>query len=275
MAVTWAVSLLTFNPPGLSTAWAGPLPAGPVACAVATPALALDVARQDHAVARSGRIPGLGAVHASIGWDNRKTVRLVDDEFMVTRTIDPLTRGIELTVAGRGESPLVIRLGGSDGLQASRGGRAIEPSDTRAFEGRAIAAFRERIGNYERRLIAGQSPARVDDPHADAFFLVGALISTLAGDPMALARARDLIMRRIYGKLRAVRFEFKDCVTDYELYLLKIDTQRTQCLDGANSRDSWYARAADRLGCEAEFMAQALAGEGQFISCTTLGAMFS
>ena len=34
-----------------------------------------------------------------------------------------------------------------------------------------------------------------------------------------------------------------------------------------------YARAADRLGCEAEFMAQALAGEGQFLSCTALGAM--
>jgi hypothetical protein len=62
-------------------------------------------------------------------------------------------------------------------------------------------------------------------------------------------------------------------VTEYEKYLLMIDQQRTDCLEAADSRDSWYARAADRLGCEVEFMAQALAGEGQFVSCTALGSI--
>jgi hypothetical protein len=80
-------------------------------------------------------------------------------------------------------------------------------------------------------------------------------------------------MRRIHGKVQAARFDFKDCVTVYERYLLDINTKRTQCLDAANDRDSWYARAADRLGCEVEFMAGAMAGEGQFISCTALGSM--
>ena len=84
---------------------------------------------------------------------------------------------------------------------------------------------------------------------------------------------RDLVNQRIRRKMMAVRFDFQDCVTDYERYLLQIDTQRTQCLEAANSRDSWYARAADRLGCEAEFIAGALAGEGQFISCTALGSL--
>ena len=69
------------------------------------------------------------------------------------------------------------------------------------------------------------------------------------------------------------RIRFTQCVTDYELYLLEIDEQRTTCLDAANGRSTWYARAADRLGCEAEFIAGAIAGEGQFVSCTALGSI--
>jgi hypothetical protein len=269
VAITWAMSLLTVNASAAVQVWAEPS----AVCATPIPVLSSRAVRQDHAVAKSGRIPGLGLVSATIGWDNRKSLTLVGDDFTVSRTIDPLTREIEVAVSGTGEATLTIRLGGSGGLRISRSGRTVDPSVSGAFAGRAVAAFRERIGHYERGLIAGRSPARLDDPHADAFHLVGALMSSLAGDPTAISRARDLIMQRIYGKLRAVRFEFKDCVTDYEVYLLKIDTQRTQCLDAANDRDTWYARAADRLGCEAEFIAQALAGEGQFVSCTTLGAI--
>src|SRR5690606_10254446 len=117
-----------------------------------------------------------------------------------------------------------------------------------------------RIGTYERQMIAGKG-ARLDDPHADGFLFVGAVLASLAGDPTAVGRARDLVLKRIRGKLQAVRFDFRDCVTEYELYLLDIDSQRTQCLSAANGRDSWYARAADRFGCEAEFIAGALAGE--------------
>ncbi len=90
-----------------------------------------------------------------------------------------------------------------------------------------------------------------------------------------MGRSRDLITRRIRGPVRSARVQFKDCVRDYEKYLLMIDTQRTQCLDAANGRDTWYARGADRLGCEVEFMAAALAGEGQFISCTALGSILT
>lgn len=235
---------------------------------------------REQAVARAGVLPGLGRVAASIEWDNRQQLTLTGPGFEVTRAYTPLTRETEITVSGFGESPVVVRLGGVDGFSVTKGSQVTrgtaDPDAIRALvSGRAVAAFRERIGNYERRLIAGAVRPRQDDAHADGFLLAGALLGSLSGDVSAVGRARDLITRRIQARLRAVRLDFQDCVRDYEQYLLMIDEQRTQCLDAANGRDSWYARAADRLGCEVEFMAGAMAGEGQFISCTALGAVVS
>jgi hypothetical protein len=272
----WAACLLTASVPYDATAAAAIAPFAGTACVVYGPDTAKTTIRQDAAAAKSGRIPGLGAVKARIGWDNRRTLTLVDEQFTVTRTFDLVTRGIELSVSGPGEESLTIHYATSQGLQLYTGARRVDLSNANeiaaAVRGRAVQAFRERIGNFERRLIAGAA-ARPDSPHADGFLFVGAFVASLAGDPTAMGRARDLVLGRIRGRLRAVRFDFKDCVTDYELYLLDIDTQRTQCLEAANSRSTWYLRAADRLGCEAEFMAQALAGEGQFLSCTALGAV--
>jgi hypothetical protein len=274
----WAGCLLALLVPLCAPASAatGGVPAAP--CVVPPAAAAAVTARQDAAVSRTGRIPGLGTIRASIGWDNRKQLTLAGGGFEVTRSFTPLTREVTLSIAGAGEEPLVIRLGGSDGIVVSRGDRVVRvAADAEAARsllgGRPLAAFRERIGNYERHLMTGSTRARNDDPHAHGFLLAGAFVASLAGDPTAVGRARDLITQKIRGKLRAVRFDFKDCVTDYELYLLDIDEQRTSCLDAANDRDSWYARAADRLGCEAEFVARAMAGEGQFISCTALGVL--
>jgi hypothetical protein len=234
---------------------------------------------QDVAAARTGRIPGLGTVSASVGWDNRATLVLSDRAFTVTRSFTPATREVELAIAGPGEEALVIRFGGTQGIVVSRGAQVLRgASDADALRalvgGPAVAAFRERIGNFERRLNAGAA-ARFDDPHAYGFLLAGAFVASLAGDPAAFGRARDVMVGRIRGRVQNVRFDFRDCVTEYERYLLKIDDQRTMCLEAANGRDSWYARAADRLGCEAEYMAQILAGEGQFISCTALGVFAS
>lgn len=271
-----AVGLLVVSIPYSVPVSATARPAAETACAVEGPTTA---ARQDAAVAKAGRIPGLGAVKARIGWDNRKTLTLIDAAFTVSRTFDPVTRTIEISVSGDEEEALLVRYGSADGLQVFSGTRRVDLSKAseiaEAVRGHAVQAFRERIGSYERRLMAGGAMIRSDRPHADGFLLVGAFIGSLAGDPTAMSRARDLIMARVRGRVRAARFDFKDCVTDYELYLLDVDTQRTQCLDAANSRDSWYVRAADRLGCEAEFMAQAIAGEGQFISCTALGSIIS
>ena len=258
-----------------AAAAAPPLSAGAV-CETASVPESSKGTRQEVAASRKGRIAGLGNVSAAIGWDNRKALALAGEDFTVTRTFTPLTREVEIMIAGEGERPLVIWIGGAGGLRVSKAGRAIDVSNTDAvrgaLDGRAVASFRERIGNYERRLIAGKSP-RLDDPHADGFLFVGAFLASLAGDPTAVGRARDLVIQRIRAKTRAVRFSFTQCVTDYELYLLEIDEQRTTCLDAANGRSTWYARAADRLGCEAEFIAGAIAGEGQFVSCTALGSI--
>jgi hypothetical protein len=269
----WVPCLLACVVSGLTAATA----AADIGCEAITPVKATSNARpgQDVAASRTGRIPGLGTVSASVGWDNRSTLVLSDRAFTVTRSFTPATREVELAIAGPGEEALVIRFGGSQGIVVSRGGQVVrgagEADALRALVGGpAVAAFRERIGNFERRLNAGAA-ARVDDPHAYGFLLAGAFVASLAGDPTAFGRARDVMVKRIRGSVRSVRFDFRDCVTEYELYLLGIDDQRTMCLDAANGRDSWYARAADRLGCEAEYMAQIFAGEGQFISCTALG----
>ncbi len=143
----------------------------------------------------------------------------------------------------------------------------------RLLGGRAVAAARRHLGTYERRLISRLPAVRPDDPHAYGFFLAGALLASLDGDSTAFGRARDVNRARLAQRMRAVRFEFRYCVTEYERYLLQIDSDRSQCLDAANGRDSWYARAGDRLGCELEFMAGAFAGEGQFAACTALGGL--
>lgn len=229
---------------------------------------------QDVAAARTGRIPGLGDVSASIGWDNRVQLTLKTADFEVTRAVTP-NREIEITLSGRGELvPLTIRIGGREGLRVARGANAVwGASPMSAFramtEGRVVAAFREHMGEYERRLLANPA-ARPDDPHAYGFLLVGAFVSSLAGDPTAVSRGRDLIARRIKAKLRPVRADFRNCVAEYERFLLQLDEDRTSCLEAAESQDSWYERAAQRLLCEAEFIAGALSGEGQFMSCSAL-----
>lgn len=272
MAMVAAAVVQAAAPAAASGRWEAPT------CGAAGP---LDVtANKKQGVSRNGRIPGLGVVAATVDWDNRQQITLFDGRFQVTRTYTPVTREIEIAVNGPGEEALLVRFGGVEGFSITKGQQVVQgtaPVATIAamVNGTAVSAFRERIANYERHLIAGGGPARWDDVHADALLLTGAFLSSLAGDPGAVGRARDLITRRIRGRMRSVAFEFKDCVRDYELYLLMIDEQRTTCLDAANSREDWWVRAADRLGCEVEFMAGAMAGEGQFISCTALGSILA
>lgn len=267
-----AACLLALMLPAVSAAETGPS-GGEAACVADAEAAK---GRQDAAAARAGTIPGLGRISGRVEWDNRQVLVLHAGEFSVARQYTPLTREVSFVVSGSGEEPLEVRFGGADGLSITRGDVVIQGYDPERMRavlgGRAIAAFRERVGNFERRLLAGQ-PSRVDDAHAYGFLFAGAFVASLAGDGTAVGRARDVVMRRIQGKVRAARFDFKDCVTDYELYLLDLDTTRTRCLEAAEGRYTWYARAADRLGCEVEFMAGAMAGEGQFIGCTALGSI--
>lgn len=238
---------------------------------------AADTRRQEPAVKRAGVIPGLGNVSANVRWDNRQELILHAQDFELSRTLDPLTREITVQVRGGGAAPLTIRFGGPDGFSIERAGVMVRGTgdidEVRALmSGRAVAAARERLGAFERRF-ADTTTSRVDDAHGNGFLLVGALLGALQGDPAAIGRARDLMVRRARGRAKAVRFEFQNCVREYQQFLMSIDKDRTSCLDAANGRDSWYFRAADRLACEVEFMANAIAGEGQFVSCTALGSI--
>ena len=276
-AVVVAVVVQT-SAPALAVA-STTFPAALPACGESVRADAGGAARKQ-AASKTGTIPGLGDVKALVEWDGRHELTLTGRDLQVTRRFNPVTRQAEIVIAGGDAVPVEIRFGGVDGFSLAKGEQSLrgtsDPDAIRTLvSGPAVAAFRELVGNYERRLIAGGRSARVDDAHADGFLLAGAFVNSLAGDPTAVSRARDLITRRIRGPFRTARFEFKDCVRDYEKYLLMIDSQRTSCLDAANGRDSWYVRAADRLGCEIEFMAGALAGEGQFISCTALGSILT
>jgi hypothetical protein len=231
-------------------------------------------ARQDVAVTRTGKIPGIGTVKGTLGWDRRAQLTLETSEFEVSRTIAP-TGDVEINIAGRGEQTIVIHVGTSEGLVVTKGSHVIrgsaDPAALRAlFGGKAATAFRAHIGEYERRLIGLESAARADDAHAYGFLLAGAFVSSLAGDPTAMARARDLIIRRIRGRALAAAFQFRDCVSDYERSLLQNDSNRSGCLASANEQDAWYERAAQRLVCEGEFVASSLSAEGQFVSCSAL-----
>ena len=239
----------------------------------APPACTGDI-RQDAALSRTGHIPGLGDVSASVGWDNRIQLTLTAADFEVKRVLLP-NREVEITISGRGELiPLTIRIGGREGLRVGRGANVVWGTAALAAframtDGRAVSAFREQIGTYERRLIAGTA-TRPDDPHAYGFLLIGAFVSSLSGDPAAVGRARDLIVARTRGGIRPAGAQFKNCVAEYEKALLQNDTARTTCLQSAEQQSAWYERAAQRLLCEAEFIAGALSAEGQFISCSAL-----
>jgi hypothetical protein len=249
------------------------------------------VGPQQARTVRRARIRSLGEYSVTILWDNRVQIELASPDFAFRKVISE-NGDSEVVVGGRGEDDISIRTS-AEGLTVARGGRQVAIAhdgaaalagnldDVRAvLGGRAMAAFRERMGAYERRFLteaaSGEQPfyrrERMDEPFGCSMLFSAALVAELTGDPSALARARQLITSRIQSRLRVLRvgLEIDDCVTDYEKYLLEVDRQLTQCEDAADGREYWYERAADRLGCHLEFVARAESGLLQFLSCSTL-----
>jgi hypothetical protein len=187
-------------------------------------------------------------------------------EFEATRVLMP-GGDVEVTVAGGGELiPLSIRIGGRERLRVSRAAHVVwgltEPARVRALaDGRAVTAFREHVGEFERAVIAGAPHA--DDTHAFGFLLAGALVAALGGDPVAGARARDVVIRRS----AAVAARDGACGASWREHLLEADAQRAACLVVATGRDGWLERAAERTFCDAEFLAAFTAGEARLTAC--------
>jgi len=235
----------------------------------------------------TGRIAGLGEFKAAQTWDNRLKFAMTTAEFEFAR-ITSDTGETEITIAGKDEDALIVRLGGPDGLTVEKGGRMIDVrrgEDTseavrRLVGGRAITAFRQRIGQYERQL-ANEIGSRKQDPsdtYAYSFVLTAAFIGELAGDPNAIGRSRELIRRRILsarGRPQPAGFttgQGENCWMNYEQALLANDERNSQCMDAANSV-AWYLRGAERLLCAAEFLSGALGAESSYIGCMGMSGL--
>ena len=234
-----------------------------------------------------GRIAGLGEFKVALLWDNRVKVAMTTSDFEFER-ITSDSGETEITVRGRGEDTLTIQFGGADGLSVAKGDRGIRVSRgadsseaiRRLVGGRAITAFRQRVGQYERQLASETALRKRDalDPYAYTFVLTTAFIGELAGDPNAIGRSRELIRRRILaGRGRPQQASFtmrqgEECWMTYEQGLLANDTRNTQCMDSAKSV-AWYLRGAERLLCAAEFLSGALGAESSYIGCMGLAGL--
>ncbi len=235
----------------------------------------------------TGRIAGLGEFKAAQTWDNRLKFGLATAEFAFERTTSE-TGETEITIGGTGEDALIIRLGGPDGLSVEKGGRVItvrrgeDASEAvrRLVGGRALTAFRHRLGQYERQLAAETGWRKKDpmDSYAYSFLLTAALIGELAGDPNAIGRTRELIGRRIlaaHGRPQPagfVRRQGEDCLMKYEQALLKNDSRASQCME-ATANVAWYLRYAEEVLCSVEFVAGALGAESSLITCMGLAGL--
>ena len=235
----------------------------------------------------TGTIPGLGEFKVALTWDNRTKVAMTTGDFEYTRVWSE-TGETEIGIGGRGEETLIVRFGGPEGLSVAKGGRTINVTRTadtaeavrRLVGGRAVTAFRRRLGQYERQLAneTGVWKKHPLDPCAYTFMLTAAFIGELAGDPNAMGRSRDLIERRILsvrGQPQQARFAMRqgeDCWMKYEQALLSNDTRNSQCMDSANSV-AWYLRGAERLLCATEFLSGAFGAESSYITCMGLAAL--
>ena len=234
-----------------------------------------------------GRIAGLGEFTVALLWDNRVKVAMTTTNFEFER-ITSESGETAITVRGSGEETLTIHFGGTDGLSVEKGDRAIRVTRSadsseavrRLVGGRAITAFRQQVGQYERQLAgetAGRKPDALD-PFAYTFMLTTAFIGELAGDPNAIGRSRELIRRRVLaarGRSQQASFMMRqgeNCWMTYEQALLANDTRNTQCMDSANNV-AWYLRGAERLLCGAEFLSGAYGAESSYVTCMGLAAL--
>ena len=182
------------------------------------------------------------------------------------RTMRPV-REVEYEVTGGGELISLQMRVRSGHLSIRRGANVVTGVTNLAqarslTDGRAVASLREHIGEFERRLLTGASSSR--DPHAHGFLLQGALIAQIGGDPVAVSRARDVVMRP-QASLAAAGAD--RCAADYDRVLPDADRRRTACLMRADADDSWHARVGERLLCDAGFVSAVAAAEAAYATC--------
>lgn len=216
-------------------------------------------------------VPGLGQVTISTALDERLRFGLRGEGFDASRSVGP--RGdLEIVVSGGGEPmALSVRYEGRDRLTLRRGASVVfgvsNLSALRAMtDGRAVASFREHVGEFERRLLFDATRVGGDDPHGHGFLLAAGFVAALSGDPIAVARARDLIMRRVSMRDDPRRRD-DACLASYIERLAVAERAASACLIVANADDSWYERWGQRILCDAAFAAAVATSEVSFVGC--------
>ena len=197
----------------------------------------------------------------------------------------------------------VVKLASRDGavtvvLEAPRDRVAIEMSRTGLSVQRGGASASIAFGNAAllprslddaRRLLTGslavrqfrELVARLDHSGAKGvavleLFLTESIVAIAEGELDAPSRLRGRIQQRRealakQAGIRAVGLwidQQTDCVTEYELELIKIDDQLEDCEESADQQEWFYERAAQRLLCHAEFIARSEGALFQFGVCS-------
>ena len=221
-----------------------------------------------------GQDPGARRGRRLLDWDNRHELTLAGDGFQVTRT-HPAHAEVEITMRVPAKRRWRSGSAASDGFSITRGrvvrGVRIRTRFARWSVESGVAAFREQVGHYERRLIAGAKSAGSMTRMPTGSCWRGRCSVRWPATP-SRSGGRAISSPPCPRAVPRAGVEFRDCVRDYELYLMS--RPRAHRLPRCRQRPRQLVHAWRRpSGCEVEFIAGAMAGEGQFISCTALGSI--
>jgi hypothetical protein len=245
---------------------------------------------------RPGRLEDVGI--------NYKLVRMSDGKALVELSTDNFTSEKTIQKDGRSELRLTSSTGDSILLKFDQTGYTVEKDgqvvtlpfnadpDTRRAQaeaarvmlgGDAIAQFREKLAELEGTDITTDADRFAVSSSA---MLDSAIMSEIAGDPTALTRVKDRLLEAAKARVNAqmkpqlVKASFtqrqrsddemRDCVLEYERYLMDADNSLRSCLDSANREIHPHARSGARVFCHAEFLARSQSGIWQFITCSAI-----
>lgn len=159
---------------------------------------------------------------------------------------------------GRETATFDPRARGESGLLATRALLARSP---------AALVLRQLGTAFERR------PIGSDTPFTTMIMVDAALLSLLEGDGgQAMVRVAGRAATRSGVRMQAAtyrlrRAQFRDCVTEWEIYQLAAWDVYWDCVESADNH-SWYDAWIFRNMCALEYSARTASGMSQFFNCT-------
>jgi hypothetical protein len=165
----------------------------------------------------------------------------------------------------------------------------------------AVQAFRTSMAKIEREVKDEQIVLDTDPFRYYGIVSPGlqdaAIIAEIGGDRMAVTHARDHLLNMVRrrqqragkymavglikasfesprtGRGRLLKAQFRDCVAEYEQFLMRLDAKHRECLQSANSNyNTYWMSAGMRFACEMEFTVGTQVAVWQFIACAAIPA---